>query len=64
MKRRDFITLLGGAIATCPSLKAQQAGHMRRIGVLFVSAQGDAVIDLALLKKALQELGWTEAITF
>jgi putative ABC transport system substrate-binding protein len=61
MKRRDFITLLGGAIATCPlTLRAQQAGHMRRIGVLFVSAQGDAAIDLALLKNTLQELGWTE----
>jgi putative ABC transport system substrate-binding protein len=63
MKRRDFITLLGVAIAACPlTVKAQQAGHMRRIGVLFGSAQGDrqAVIDLALLKSALQELGWVE----
>jgi putative tryptophan/tyrosine transport system substrate-binding protein len=63
MKRRDFITLLGGAIAACPSaIKAQPAGRMRRIGVLFGSAQGDprAAIDLALLKNTLQELGWTE----
>jgi putative tryptophan/tyrosine transport system substrate-binding protein len=61
MKRRDFITLLGGAIAACPlTLRAQQAGHMRRIGVLFVSAQGDAAIDLALLKNTLQELGWLD----
>jgi putative tryptophan/tyrosine transport system substrate-binding protein len=60
MKRRDFITLLGGAIAACPlTLKAQQAGRMRRIGVLFASAQGDAAVDLALLKNTLQELGWT-----
>jgi len=63
MKRRDFITLLGGAIAAWPlTLKAQQAGRMRRIGVLFGSAEGDgqAVIDLALLKNALEALGWTE----
>jgi putative ABC transport system substrate-binding protein len=63
MKRRDFITLLGGAIAACPlTLNAEQAGHTRRIGVLFGSAQGDrqAVIELALLKSTLQELGWVE----
>jgi putative ABC transport system substrate-binding protein len=63
MKRRDFVTLLGGAIAACPSiLKAQQAGHMPRIGVLFGSAQGDrqAVIELAMLKNTLRDLGWAE----
>jgi len=63
MKRRDFITLLGGAIAACPlTLKAQQPGHMRRIGVLFGLAQGDrrATLDLAVLKNTLQEFGWTE----
>jgi putative ABC transport system substrate-binding protein len=63
MKRRDFITLLGGAIAACPlTLRAQQAGHMRRIGVLFGSSESDsqAVLELAALKKSLQELGWTE----
>jgi putative tryptophan/tyrosine transport system substrate-binding protein len=63
MKRRDFITLLGGAIAACPStLKAQPAGRMRRIGVLFGNAKGDrqGVIEFALLKSTLQELGWTE----
>jgi putative ABC transport system substrate-binding protein len=63
MKRRDFITLVGGAIAACPlTLKAQQAGHMRRIGVLFGSARGDrqAVIELAMFRNTLQELGWAE----
>jgi putative ABC transport system substrate-binding protein len=63
MKRRDFLTLLGGAIAVGPlTLKAQPAGHTRRIEVLFGSAQGDrqAVIELATLKSTLRELGWTE----
>jgi putative ABC transport system substrate-binding protein len=62
MKRRQFLSALGGAIAACPlTLKAQPAGHLRRIGVLFGSAQGDrqAVIELAILKKTLEELGWT-----
>jgi len=56
---------LGGAIAACPlTLKAQPVGHLRRIGVLFGSAQGDrqAVIELTILKKTLEELGWTEPV--
>jgi putative tryptophan/tyrosine transport system substrate-binding protein len=63
MQRRRFITLLGGAAAAWPiTLAAQQTGRMRRIGVLFGSAQGDrrAATELVLLKNMLQELGWTE----
>jgi putative ABC transport system substrate-binding protein len=63
MKRRHFITLISGAIAAFPFiLKAQPAGRVRRIGILFGNAQGDrqAVFELALLKSTLQEFGWTE----
>ena len=63
MKRREFITLIGGAAATWPlAARTQQAEHMRRIGVLHgVSADtpGVQAQDAAFLQ-ALQQLGWTD----
>jgi putative ABC transport system substrate-binding protein len=63
MQRREFIRLLGAAAAGWPAAAhAQQNGPMRRIGVLFGSAEGDpqAVTELAVFTKALRELGWIE----
>src|SRR5262249_46459079 len=58
MKRRDFITLLGGAAAAWPlAARAQQVERMRRIGVLIQVAEGNpqARIEVAAFLRSLQE---------
>jgi putative ABC transport system substrate-binding protein len=61
MKRREFITLLGGAAAWPLAARAQQGERMRRIGVLQSTAVDDPqdLIRLAAFAQSLQELGWT-----
>jgi len=62
MKRRAFITLLGGAAATWPlAARAQQPQQMRRIGVLMNVAADDpeAPARVGVLSQGLAELGWT-----
>src|SRR5215470_3883339 len=64
MRRREFITLLGGAAAAWPlAARAQQSERMRRIGVLMNFAEDDpeAQRRLAAFRKTLQALGWSEA---
>ena len=63
MKRREFITLLGGAIAVWPLAgRAQQPSDMRRIGVLMASAEGDreGQTYAAAFREELQKLGWAD----
>ena len=63
MKRREFITLLGGAAAAWPlAAGAQQSGRLRRTGVLMNLAADDAEgqARLTALVQGLQELGWTD----
>jgi ABC-type uncharacterized transport system substrate-binding protein len=63
MKRREFITLLGGAVAAWPlAARAQQGQRVRRIGVLMYMPADDAEgqARLAALSEALQQLGWSE----
>jgi len=62
MRRREFITLLGGTAAWPLTARAQQPSGMRRIGVL-LSANADAPsvkTALAAFEQGLQQLGWTE----
>jgi putative ABC transport system substrate-binding protein len=66
MRRREFITLLGGAAVTWPTVaRAQQAERIRRIGVLLLVSASDAEFQrrVAVLRQALGELGWTDKNT-
>src|SRR5262249_45570363 len=62
MKRREFITLLGGAAAAWPlAARTQPAERMRRIGVLMgVADDAEGQARVKGLQQGLQELGWTE----
>jgi putative tryptophan/tyrosine transport system substrate-binding protein len=63
MKRREFITLLGGAAVARPlAAQAQQGERMRRIGVLIVYPQTDreGQVRIAAFLDTLQRLGWTD----
>jgi putative tryptophan/tyrosine transport system substrate-binding protein len=61
MKRREFITLLGGAAAAWPlAARAQQPGRVRRIGVLMGFAESDPEGQryIKAFLQGLQERGW------
>jgi putative ABC transport system substrate-binding protein len=62
MRRREFITLLGGAAAWPLAARAQQPERMRRIGVLMNTAADDpeSPVRLASFLHGMQQLGWTD----
>jgi putative ABC transport system substrate-binding protein len=61
MRRREFITLLGGAAAWPLAAHAQQRDRVRRIGVLNPGVETDPVrrTSISVFTQALAELGWT-----
>jgi putative ABC transport system substrate-binding protein len=63
MKRREFISLIGGSAAVWPfAVRAQQPGRLRRIGVLIGFAESDPAVQswLGAFRGTLAKLGWTE----
>ena len=61
MKRREFITLLGGAAAWPLAARAQQVSHMPRVGVLLAEADDQGMqARLEGLRQGLERLGWSD----
>jgi putative ABC transport system substrate-binding protein len=63
MRRREFVTVLGGATVSWPlAVSAQQPERMRRVGILTPTAATDrnAAVEFEAFKQTLQQLGWQE----
>jgi putative ABC transport system substrate-binding protein len=61
MRRREFVALVGGAIACPMGVRAQQqAAKVPRIGYLYLTSPSDRPPLLDALRQGLRELGWVE----
>jgi putative ABC transport system substrate-binding protein len=62
MRRREFIGLVGSAMATFPLAARAQRGGMRTVGVLLSGIEGDpdSKARIAAFQKGMAELGWKE----
>jgi putative ABC transport system substrate-binding protein len=64
MRRREFITVVGGAAATWPlAARAQQPGKLPTIGFLGATAASFQSQHIAAFVRRLRELGWIEGHT-
>jgi putative ABC transport system substrate-binding protein len=64
MRRREFITLLGGAAAVWPlAARAQQPGKLPTIGFLSGQTRSAAGQWVAAFEERLRELGWIQGRT-
>jgi putative ABC transport system substrate-binding protein len=61
MTRREFITLLGGALAWPVAARAQQGEQVRHVGVLMYTSpeEPDSQARVAAIQRGLEETGWT-----
>src|SRR2546430_17501080 len=65
MRRREFITLLGGATAGWPlAARAQQPAKIPRVGLLSTFSPCEATPWHQALRQGLRELGWVEGENF
>jgi len=62
MRRRDFLTLLGGAVTPWPLSARAQQGGVRRVGVLVSGRDNDPEtrMRVAVFRQALEKLGWSD----
>ena len=64
MKRREFITLLGGAAAWPLAARAQQGERLRRIGILmpFPPTNAEAQARVRAFREELRKRGWATGV--
>src|SRR6516165_8042654 len=62
MRRREFVTFLGGAAAWPLAARAQQGDRVRRVGVLMNAAATEVEYQdyLAAFRSEMRRLGWSE----
>ena len=63
MRRRDFVKLVAGTAVAWPvAARAQQPERIRRVGLLFATAESDqqAQALISITRQRLEELGWSE----
>jgi putative tryptophan/tyrosine transport system substrate-binding protein len=60
MRRREFISLLGGAATWPLATRAQQPERMRRIGVLMTTDDAEGQARMGAFLQGLQHLGWVD----